>query len=126
MTTSRSSGREVEQAIGRLLRAGVLLSAAVVLLGAVILLAREAGSPTDYATFRPEQPEHRSIGAILRGAFGWDGRAIVQLGLIVLIATPVARVALTLVAFMIQRDRLYVLITGSVLALLCYSLLVGR
>ena len=49
-------------------------------------------------------------------------RAIVQLGLVLLIATPVARVAFTLVAFARQRDRAYVMITTIVLALLLYSL----
>ena len=122
----RWSNREVEQVIGRLLRVGVLLAAAVVLVGAAILLAREAGSPTDYATFRPERPELRSLTGILGAALTLDGRAIVQLGLVLLIATPVARVALTLVAFIVQRDRQYVVLTASVLALLIYSFFVGR
>jgi len=50
----------------------------------------------------------------------------VQLGLVLLIATPMVRVALTLVAFLWQRDRLYVCITAFVLALLVYGLFWGR
>jgi uncharacterized membrane protein len=62
------------------------------------------------------------VGAALRAALTGDPRAIIQLGLVLLIGTPVARVALTLVAFVIQRDRLYVLLTTVVLALLLYGL----
>jgi uncharacterized membrane protein len=68
----------------------------------------------------------RSIIAIVHGAFVGNAEAIVQLGLLLLIATPVARVAFTLVAFALQRDRTYVCITTIVLALLLYGLLLGR
>jgi uncharacterized membrane protein len=46
--------------------------------------------------------------------------------LVLLIATPAARVALTLGAFIIQRDRLYIVTTSIVLALLLYGLVWGR
>ena len=52
--------------------------------------------------------------------------SIVQLGVVLLIATPIARVAFTLVAFAIQRDRTYVIITLIVLGLLLYGLLFGK
>jgi uncharacterized membrane protein len=55
-----------------------------------------------------------------------QSESIVQLGLLLLIATPVARVALTLVAFILQRDRTYVGVTALVLALLLYGLLFGK
>jgi len=47
---------------------------------------------------------------------------IIQLGLLLLIATPVARVAFSVVAFAAERDWLYVAITLIVLAILIYSL----
>jgi uncharacterized membrane protein len=52
-----------------------------------------------------------------------SGRGLVQLGLLFLIATPIARVVFSIVGFMRQRDRLYVGVTAAVLALLAYSLL---
>ena len=52
----------------------------------------------------------------------WTRVGIVQLGLVLLIATPVARVALTLGAFLLQRDRLYVVLTTIVLVLLLFGL----
>jgi uncharacterized membrane protein len=61
----------------------------------------------------------------VRAAFTLNSAAIVQLGLVLLIATPVARVAMSLVAFILQRDRVYIVVTSIVLALLIYSLTGG-
>jgi len=116
----------VEQVIGRLLQVGVLVAAAVVIVGAAMLLAQQGRATADFRVFRGESAEFRSVVAIVRGALALDARAVVQLGLVLLIATPVARVALTLVAFLIQRDRLYVAITAVVLALLLYGLIWGK
>ena len=122
----RWSDHEVEQIIGRLLQIGVLVAAAVVLIGAVALLVQHGHQPADFHVFRGASSGLRSVDAIVRAALSLDSRAIVQLGLVLLIATPVARVALTLVAFILQRDRLYVAITALVLALLLYGLIWGR
>ncbi|HEU5173922.1 MAG TPA: DUF1634 domain-containing protein [Gemmatimonadaceae bacterium] len=115
--------RRVEQVIGRLLQVGVLLAAAVVLAGGVAFLAAHGGTRADFRVFRSEPSALRSVTGIVRGALALDSQAVVQLGLVLLIATPVARVALTLVAFLLQRDRLYVGMTAVVLGLLLYSLL---
>lgn len=123
---SRWSDEHVEIFIGRVLQIGVLVSAAVTLLGAIILLAHNGGTIADFRVFRGASPELRSIGAIMRGVVALDGRAITQLGLVLLILTPVSRVALTLWAFLRQHDRLYVVVTTVVLLLLLYGLLWGR
>src|SRR4051794_18621622 len=103
--------------IGNLLRAGVVAAAAVVLLGAVVSLARHGGEELpDRSTFRPD--ELRSVGAVLDAARAGRGRGIIQLGLLLLIATPVVRVALSAFAFLRQRDALYVALTLVVLAAL--------
>ena len=115
-----------EQLIGRLLQVGVLLAAAVVIVGGIALLARFGYQHADFAVFRDTPSTLWSLGGIVHGAVALDARAIVQLGLVLLIATPVARVALTLVAFLIQRDRLYVGITALVLVLLLYGLILGK
>jgi uncharacterized membrane protein len=120
-----ATDRRVEQIIGRLLQIGVLAAACVVSAGAVGLLVRHGAAPADYNVFRSEPEYLRSLGGIVRGTLAFDSRAVVQLGLLLLIATPVARVALTLVAFAIQRDRTYALLAFLVLALLTYSLLFG-
>ena len=124
-STPRMSEHEIEQVIGRLLQYGVLLAAAVTLVGGVMLLMHHGSTPASFSAFRGEPPHLRSLTAIVSGAFSGGATSVVQLGLLLLIATPVARVAFTLVAFAIQRDRLYVLVTTIVLALLLYGLLFG-
>lgn len=109
--------------LGRVLRAGVVLSASVVSVGAVIYLARHAGETAAYHVFRGEPTDLRTIGGIVGDAASMSGRGIVQLGLLLLIATPIARVVFSVVGFFRQRDWLYVTITAIVLALLLYSLL---
>jgi uncharacterized membrane protein len=116
----------VEQIIGRLLQLGVLLAAAIVVIGGILLLTQYGGHRADFRVFRPEGAALRSIAGIVRAALTGDSRALVQLGLVFLIATPIARVALTLGAFVLQRDRLYVVITTIVLGLLLYGLLWGH
>lgn len=113
---------DVEVRLGRLLRAGVATAAAVVLAGAVIYLIRHGGSRPHYEVFAGEPPALRSVGGIVREASGLRGRGIIQLGLLILIATPVARVAFSLYAFFRDRDRAYILITSIVLILLLLSL----
>ena len=112
----------MEQLVGRLLQLGVLIATVVVLAGGAMLIATHGGSVADFRAFRGESSTLRSVSAAVRGAFALDPRGMVQLGLVLLIATPVARVALTLVAFLIQRDRLYVMLTGIVLVLLLVGL----
>jgi uncharacterized membrane protein len=113
---------EVEQWIGGLLRGGVLLAAAVALAGGVYYAAQYGATTAAYGTFRGEPHGLNSVSSILRGVARLESPALVQLGLLLLIATPVARVALSLVAFAVQRDRLYVAVTSLVLALLLYGL----
>ena len=123
---ARRSERRVEQLIGRLLQLGVLIAAAVVVGGGTALLVRHGTAPADFHTFRGTSEALRNIATIVRGATQLDSQAIVQLGLVLLIATPVARVALTFVVFVFKRDRLYAALTLLVLALLIYGLVWGR
>jgi len=113
---------DVQQAVGNLLRAGVLLAAAVVLAGGAVFLWHQGGTVPDYRVFRGEPVYLGQLGAIVRDALSGSGRSLVLLGLLILVATPVARVAFTAVAFAFERDRTYVLVALLVLALLLKSL----
>ena len=115
--------RRIEIILGNLLRTGVLISAAVVLLGACIYLSRHAHEPADYRVFRGEPSEYRTISGVIQSVISGRGQGIIQLGLLLLIATPIARVAFSVVGFAIERDRLYVAFTLLVLAILLYSFL---
>jgi uncharacterized membrane protein len=115
--------RRIENAVGNLLRAGVSLAALIVFIGAIIYLVRHGMSPVEYRVFRGEPADLRSVHGILRDTFHLRGRGIIQLGLLVLIATPVARVALSMFGFAAERDRMYVWFTAVVFLILLYSLL---
>jgi uncharacterized membrane protein len=122
MERARMSDERVDALLGGLLRAGVLLAAAIVALGGVIYLMKYGGSSPAYGDFHGEPADLRSVGGIVRAALALRGRGLIQLGLLVLIATPVARVGFSLYAFLRQRDWTYVVVTGIVLVLLVLSL----
>ncbi len=109
--------------IGNLLRFGAVLSALIVLIGAIIYLVRHGHSPAEYRVFRGEPTDLRSVRGILRDTLALQGRGIIQLGLLFLIATPVARVAFSIFGFAEERDRMYVVVASVVLLVLLYSLI---
>jgi len=118
----RFADRDLEQMIGNLLRAGVLLAAAVVALGGLAYLARHGGEIPDHSVFRGEPKAWSTWSGLVSPRTLSSGRAIIMTGLVLLILTPVARVALSLAAFVQERDWLYVGISSLVLGLLLYSL----
>ncbi len=123
MSTRGWTDLRMEAIIGALLRTGVILAAVVVFSGAVVFLAHHGREALDYSTFHGEPAALRSMGGIVHGAIHLSGRALIQMGLLLLIATPVARVAFSAAGFAIEHDYLYVGITLFVLAVLLYSLL---
>jgi uncharacterized membrane protein len=120
---TRWTDQKVEDIIGNLLRAGVILSALVVFVGAIVYLARHGQDLADYRIFRGEPPDLRHISGIVQDAFALQGRGIIQLGQLLLIATPVARVAFSIFGFALEGDRMYASFTTIVLMILLYSLL---
>jgi uncharacterized membrane protein len=119
------SDERVETTMGNLLRAGVVSAAAVVLVGGLVYLLRHGAAQPGYHLFRGEPADLRSIWGIVAEASTLRGRGIIQLGLLLLIATPVARVAFSVYAFARQGDRIYVVVTLIVLTLLLYGLTGG-
>jgi uncharacterized membrane protein len=115
--------QRIEIVIGTLLRTGVILAAAVVIFGATIFLSRHGHEIPHYGRFHGEPERLKTVSEIVRGAFSMSGSAIIQLGLLLLVATPVARVAFSVFAFAAERDYLYVVITLIVLGILMYGLL---
>ncbi len=112
-----------EQQLGMVLQTGVLVAATVVFAGAIVFLVRRGGLPADYHDFHGEPDNLRSVSGILRSAAALSGRGLIQLGLLLLLATPVVRVAAAVAGFARQRDWLYVGIASLVLALLLVSLI---
>ena len=124
MNEHEQGDRRMESIIGILLRLGVLLSGSVVLFGAIVYLTRNGlAALPDYKSFHGETMQLSTVEGILAGCREFRGRAIIQLGLLLLIATPVARVVFAVVAFALEKDKLYVVLTLIVLAILMFSLL---
>ena len=119
------SDQRMDEIMGRLLRTGVVLAASIVFVGGVLYVMRHRVPATDYRVFRGEPGDLRTISGIFHEALSFSGRGLIQLGLLVLIATPVARVAFSFFAFLYERDWTYVMVTLVVLGLLVYSLLGG-
>ncbi len=114
-----------ESLVGNLLRMGVLLSGMLVFVGGLIYLVRHGDAVPHYQAFRGEPADLCSVAGIVRRSLDLSGRGVIQLGLLLLIATPVARVLAAWVVFSSQRDWTYVLIASIVLVALTYSL-IGR
>jgi uncharacterized membrane protein len=121
----RWTERQVELRMARLLRTGVIVSATVMVIGAVIYLVKHGSQWPEYGTFQSEPSDLRSVTGIILDALAGRGRGIMQLAVLLMIATPVLRVAFAVYAFARERDRLYVGVSLVVLALLIYGLIGG-
>ena len=114
--------QRIENILGNLLRAGVLLSALVVSIGGAIYLIRHGPEPVNFRVFRGEPADLRSVRGIIYDALELRGQGVIQLGLLLLIATPVARVALSIFGFAEEHDGMYVVFTLIVFSVLLYGL----
>jgi uncharacterized membrane protein len=117
--------QKMDAIMGVLLRSGVILAASIVLVGGILFVMRHKTPVTDYHVFSGEPSNLRTISGIFADVKAFHARGLIQLGLLVLIATPVARVVFSLFAFLYQKDWKYVVFTAIVLALLLYSLFGG-
>jgi uncharacterized membrane protein len=118
-----STQPQLEYLLSNLLKYGVLLASAVVLLGGILYLINHGSEPADYHIFHGTPSEFRSPAGVLHAVLSGSRRGIIQLGLLLLIATPILRVIISLLTFLYKREFIYVLITSLVLASLTYSLI---
>lgn len=116
------SDDRIEQIVGNLLRVAVIISGAVVLVGGVIYLVRHGAQMPDYGVFAGIPKDLRSLGDVIKVAENIRGAGIIQLGILLLIATPVARVLFSVAAFLMQRDYMYTAFTLIVLTVLLLSI----
>jgi uncharacterized membrane protein len=108
--------------MGTLLRVGVVSSAIIVVFGGILFFIGHPKEIMDYTTFKGEPERLRQVQVILKEALSLKSRDVIQLGLLLLVATPVARVLFSLIGFMIEKDWIYVAITFIVLIVLFSSL----
>lgn len=121
--TELSHQMSIEQFVSNLLRYGVLLASTLVFVGGILYLIRHGAEPADYQSFQGEPSMFCSPRGVITALLSGYYRGIIQLGLLLLIATPIVRVAFSLFAFVQHRDFTYIIVNLLVLAGLIYSLL---
>lgn len=118
-----------EAAIGAVLRVGVAVSLAFIAAGTVLSFAQRGGygaGGAELARLIGRGGSFPRTGSwLLSGLLRLDGQAVIVAGLLLLIATPLMRVAVSVVAFGMERDRAYVAISATVLILLLLSFAIG-
>ncbi len=121
----RPTDHELELSVAGMLRFGVTAAAIVSIFGGLLYLRQPHLPITRYETFRAGGPGLRTLAGIWHGMVHLDPKSIIQFGLVLLIATPVARVVFCVIGFARQKDRLYVIVSCMVLMVLLYSLSSG-
>ena len=111
-----------EEELGRLLRLGVIISGVVVLCGGVLYLIANGTSMPDYRMFKGERADLVSIHRVVLECLGGHPRALIQTGIVLLIATPFVRVLFSLAAFLKHKDWTYSAFTLIVFAILLVGL----
>ncbi|MEM2211161.1 MAG: DUF1634 domain-containing protein [Nitrososphaerales archaeon] len=126
-------GNRKEVILSLLLRWGVVSSAIIITLGLILMILTErsgygAGFEiTKLLYYDESKVPHRfyptNLQTILDGLFSLKPFAIIDLGLIMLIAIPILRVGMSIILFLIEEDKKYVIITTLVLIILILSIL---
>jgi uncharacterized membrane protein len=114
--------RSIETAVSRILRAGVFAALAAAIVGAGIHFLGHPSDRVSFAAFTGVDPALTSPAGILNQAARGDGLAVMQLAVLILVATPIVRVLASLVTFAALRERFFVLVTLLVLVMLALGL----
>ena len=122
----KNSDEQLDLIIGRLLRYGVFVSVGVVLIGALMYFLKHGAEIPDYTKFKPAPASLSHVTGIVGQALHFTANGVIQFGILLLIATPIARVVFSVFAFLRQRDYLYTVITSIVLLILLFSLFLGK
>ncbi|MES2107383.1 MAG: DUF1634 domain-containing protein [Bacteroidota bacterium] len=117
---------DIQSIIGHVLRWGTIVSISVVFFGGIFFMYRHGHSIPDYKTFKGIPVFLQQPGALVAAALNLKGQAIIQLGVILLIATPILRVVFSTVGFALEKDYLYIGISLLVLLIIFSSMMSGR
>ena len=120
-----ASQSPINDVIALILRAGVYISGTILIVGLGLFLVHAPSGNVITNVLRsssvsPDVPT--SIGAVMLGLGSASPTAVIELGVMVLLATPVIRVAASIVLFLVEADWLYSILTAVVLALLLISI----
>ena len=117
---------DMKEMIGNTLRIGVVTACTIALISGIYYLIRNGGETIpNYTIFHKEQASFTSIKGIFNGLTTLSPKEWIQLGVIVLMLTPIIRVALSLIDFARQKDWLYVIITAIVFMVILMNSIIG-
>jgi len=123
---AEGGNHRLEIAMGNLLRVGVTIAAAVVLVGGILYLVRAPGAPPSYGQFHGAPVAFESVRGIVAGAWQLNAESLIALGILLLIATPICRVLMGAMGFLMEKDRFYAAVSTVVLLILLISFFTGR
>jgi uncharacterized membrane protein len=117
---------DIQSLIGQVLRGGMIVSISIVFFGGILFIYKHGHSTPDYKIFKGIPPFLQHGNGLLNAAFNFKGQAIIQLGIISLIATPILRVICSTIGFVLEKDYLYVGISLLVLLIIFTSMMSGH
>lgn len=120
--SSKLSNDQMKNILGIILRVGLFTSAFLIVTGGILFFIQHPGEHINFSIFRGEPERLRQAHIIFIQALELKSRAIIQLGILLLIATPVARVLFSLMSFVFEKDWIYIVISSVVLIILFFSL----
>lgn len=120
-SAKNSQGSILASVIGWILQAGVAISSTIIVVGLILLLVHSGNADSQQTQDLP-----RTLSQVWAGLLTLQPAAVIVLGLLLLIATPVLRVIVSIFAFNMEQDRRFVVITILLLAILLTSFMLGK
>jgi len=122
---TRFKDKDMQAIIGWVQRIGVIVSISIVIFGGVVYLSRHGSETPEHSTFTGV-PVFVEAPHVIGGVLDFRGRAIIQIGIMLLIATPILRIIFSIIGFAIEKDKLYVAISLLVLLIIFLSSMSGH
>ena len=122
---SKFKDKNIQVLIGWVLRIGMIISMSIVCIGGIFYIYRHGHTIANYKVFNGVPGFVQHTGSLINGAYTLKGQAIIQLGIILLIATPILRVIFSAIAFVLEKDYMYAFISLLVLFIIFMSLING-
>ncbi|MPT33322.1 MAG: DUF1634 domain-containing protein [Chryseobacterium sp.] len=124
MRTRPFTDIDLNRSVGNLLRLGVILSVVTSLIGFVKLFLEGFKMPK-YKLLDMGSSSEKVWGSFWDSLSKGEGMAIIQLGILLLILTPLVRIIFALIGYLKEKDYVYVVISTIVLVIMVVSFLTG-
>lgn len=122
----RFTDKNLQTIISAVLRNGVWLVLLFASIGGVLYVLQHGHEPVNYSVFIEKE---QTIGEIFSTVFNHiqlgEAEAIIFVSVLILFLTPLLRLLLSLVSFVLEKDYMYVVITLIVLSIISASVYIG-